>query len=278
MKQMNLEPIKATVHPEHCSGCPHLQHDVPYNAISFDDVKGVSFINAAMCQGCGTCVAACPAGAISGTGFSDEQVLAQIEGLLRVGADGLPLKRAAYPWHNMKATVIDPRPDRGGGASMSTQAPVAPAPAEGTGAATIAEATTFEPVIIGFTCNWCSYRAPTWRHGPDQVPAQCPPHQADVFGSPGSDVRAQGFLGGRRRGLVSGCHPGECHYIEQNYKALRRFQLLSRTIQALGHRAGTAPARLGQRRREGVRLAGEIARVTKRFESWVRSTGRPARS
>jgi hypothetical protein len=42
-------------------------------------------------------VAACPAGAISGTGFSDEQVLAQIEGLLRVGADGLPLKRTAYP-------------------------------------------------------------------------------------------------------------------------------------------------------------------------------------
>ena len=35
-----------------------------------------------MCQGCGTCVACCPAGAISGTGFSNEQVFAQIEGLL----------------------------------------------------------------------------------------------------------------------------------------------------------------------------------------------------
>ena len=42
----------------------------------------VTEINHALCQGCGTCVAACPAGAITGTGFSNEQVLAQIEGLL----------------------------------------------------------------------------------------------------------------------------------------------------------------------------------------------------
>jgi len=42
----------------------------------------VTEINPALCQGCGTCVAACPAGAISGTGFSSEQILSQIEGLL----------------------------------------------------------------------------------------------------------------------------------------------------------------------------------------------------
>jgi heterodisulfide reductase subunit A len=96
-KKMNLEPIKATVLPEHCSGCRICNTMCPYNAISFDDAKGVSSINVAMCQGCGTCIAACPAGAISGTGFSDEQVLAQIEGLLRIGADGAPLKRSAFP-------------------------------------------------------------------------------------------------------------------------------------------------------------------------------------
>jgi heterodisulfide reductase subunit A len=96
-KKMSLEPIKATVHAEHCSGCRICNTMCPYNAISFIEAEGVSFINAAMCQGCGTCVAACPAGAISGSGFSDEQVLAQIEGLLMVGADGEPLKRTAYP-------------------------------------------------------------------------------------------------------------------------------------------------------------------------------------
>jgi heterodisulfide reductase subunit A2 len=42
----------------------------------------VTEINPALCQGCGTCVAACPAGAIAGTGFSDEQIIAQIDGLL----------------------------------------------------------------------------------------------------------------------------------------------------------------------------------------------------
>jgi heterodisulfide reductase subunit A len=69
----------------------------PYNAISFVEADGVSIINAAMCQGCGTCVAACPAGAISGSGFSDDQVLAQIEGLLSVAANGAPPRRSAFP-------------------------------------------------------------------------------------------------------------------------------------------------------------------------------------
>ena len=42
----------------------------------------VSEVKHALCQGCGTCVAACPAGAISGSGFSNDQILAQIEGML----------------------------------------------------------------------------------------------------------------------------------------------------------------------------------------------------
>jgi heterodisulfide reductase subunit A len=52
----------------------------------------VSEINPALCQGCGTCVAACPAGAIYGTGFSNDQVLAQIEGLLmlNIGDEAVP--------------------------------------------------------------------------------------------------------------------------------------------------------------------------------------------
>ena len=49
----------------------------------------VSEVNAALCQGCGTCVAACPAGAISGTVFSNDQIFSQIEGLLMLHVDGV---------------------------------------------------------------------------------------------------------------------------------------------------------------------------------------------
>lgn len=94
---MNLEPIKASVHSEQCSGCRICNTACPYNAISFIEADGVSSINAAMCQGCGTCVATCPAGAISGTGFSDEQVMAQIQGVLEFGPDGTPRDRSPFP-------------------------------------------------------------------------------------------------------------------------------------------------------------------------------------
>ncbi|MBT7989451.1 MAG: CoB--CoM heterodisulfide reductase iron-sulfur subunit A family protein, partial [Anaerolineae bacterium] len=74
--EMELEPIRASVIEEQCSGCRICNDLCPYNAILFHEETMVSEINAALCQGCGTCVAACPAGAITGTGFSNEQVLA----------------------------------------------------------------------------------------------------------------------------------------------------------------------------------------------------------
>jgi heterodisulfide reductase subunit A len=70
------------VDQESCSGCRICNGLCPCNAISFLEDRKVTEINPALCQGCGTCVAACPAGAISGTGFSDEQIIAQIDGLL----------------------------------------------------------------------------------------------------------------------------------------------------------------------------------------------------
>jgi heterodisulfide reductase subunit A len=44
----------------------------------------VARVNEALCKGCGTCVATCPAGAITGQHFTDEQIYAQIEGLFRL--------------------------------------------------------------------------------------------------------------------------------------------------------------------------------------------------
>ena len=81
-KEVALEPVRASVVEERCSGCRICNSLCPFNAISFHEDRMVTEINPALCQGCGTCVAACPAGAIEGTGFSNEQIMAQIEGLM----------------------------------------------------------------------------------------------------------------------------------------------------------------------------------------------------
>ncbi len=81
-KEIALEPVRATINADQCSGCRICNNLCPFNAILFHEDTMVSEVNPALCQGCGTCIAACPAGAISGTGFSNEQILSQIEGLL----------------------------------------------------------------------------------------------------------------------------------------------------------------------------------------------------
>jgi heterodisulfide reductase subunit A len=85
--ELSLEPVRASVAAEMCSGCKICNDLCPFNAITFEEELKVTEINEALCQGCGTCVAACPAGAISGTGFSNEQVIAQIEGLLMLNLE-----------------------------------------------------------------------------------------------------------------------------------------------------------------------------------------------
>ena len=91
-KEIALEPVRATINEGQCSGCRICNNMCPFNAILFHEDKMVSEVNPALCQGCGTCVAVCPAGAISGTGFSNEQILSQIEGLLL-----LNIPRTAVP-------------------------------------------------------------------------------------------------------------------------------------------------------------------------------------
>ncbi|MBI3763567.1 MAG: CoB--CoM heterodisulfide reductase iron-sulfur subunit A family protein [Chloroflexi bacterium] len=94
-KEIALEPVRASINQDRCSGCRICNNLCPYSAILFHEDRMVSEVNPALCQGCGTCVAACPAGAISGTGFSNEQILAQLEGLLMLNLDGdgrMPVK------------------------------------------------------------------------------------------------------------------------------------------------------------------------------------------
>jgi heterodisulfide reductase subunit A2 len=87
-KELSLEPIRASVIEERCSGCRICNDLCPFNAIIFHEDRMVTEIKPALCQGCGTCVAACPSGAITGTQFNDEQIYAQIAGLLMLNVDG----------------------------------------------------------------------------------------------------------------------------------------------------------------------------------------------
>jgi F420-non-reducing hydrogenase iron-sulfur subunit len=93
----------------------------------------------------------------------------------------------------------------------------------------------FEPVIIGFTCNWCSYRAADMA-GTARI--KYPPNVRLVrlmcSGRLDPMFVLKALSGGADGVLITGCHPGECHYLEQNYKALRRFHLLRRTVIGFG--------------------------------------------
>jgi F420-non-reducing hydrogenase iron-sulfur subunit len=127
----------------------------------------------------------------------------------------------------------------------------------------------FEPMILGFTCNWCSYRAADMagtarmKYAPNVrlIRLMCSGRLDPTF-------VMKAFANGADGVLITGCHPGDCHYIEQNYKALRRFHLLKRVLVQMGmepHRlklVWTSAA-------EGAILTAEI----NRFVEEVRALG-----
>jgi F420-non-reducing hydrogenase iron-sulfur subunit len=116
----------------------------------------------------------------------------------------------------------------------------------------------FEPVIVGFTCNWCSYRAAD-AAGTARVKYAPNVRLIRLMCSGRLDPSfvMKALAGGADGVLITGCHPGDCHYIEQNYKALRRFLLLRRTLKGFG----IEPERtklVWASAAEGVKLAHEI--------------------
>lgn len=97
----------------------------------------------------------------------------------------------------------------------------------------------WEPTIIAFLCNWCSYAGADLA-GISRI--QYPPNVRVVRVPCSGRVNPLYIIKSLQHGadgvLVSGCHPGDCHYISGNYYARRRFALLKNLLEAVGIEPG----------------------------------------
>lgn len=92
-----------------------------------------------------------------------------------------------------------------------------------------------KPTIVAFLCNWCSYT------GADLAGTSRMKYTSDVrvirvmcSGRIGPTFVLKAFREGADGVLICGCHPGDCHYHEGNYKCLRRFHLIQKYISQMG--------------------------------------------
>jgi len=94
---------------------------------------------------------------------------------------------------------------------------------------------SFEPKIVGFLCNWCSYAGADlagtsrilYRPNIRIIRVMCSARVDPTF-------VLKALAGGADGVLVCGCHPGDCHYSEGNHKAMRRFPLLKKLLADFG--------------------------------------------
>lgn len=94
---------------------------------------------------------------------------------------------------------------------------------------------SWEPRIVAFFCNWCTYTAADlagtsrMKYAPNVrvIRVMCSGRVDPQFVLDAFALGADGVL-------IGGCHPGDCHYMEGNYKCLRRFLLLRRVLRELG--------------------------------------------
>lgn len=93
----------------------------------------------------------------------------------------------------------------------------------------------FEPRIVAFFCNWCTYTGADLA-GVSRLksPANIRVIRTMCSGRVDPSFVMKAFELGADGVLIGGCHPGDCHYTEGNYKALRRVHLLKKMLQSFG--------------------------------------------
>ena len=126
---------------------------------------------------------------------------------------------------------------------------------------------TFEPKIVAFLCNWCSYRAADLA-GTSRVKYEPNVRIIRVMCSGRVDPTfvLKAFALGADGVMIAGCHPGECHYLEQNYKAMRRYHLLRHTLRSMGMEDNRLRLQWASAA-EGVQLAAAINEMIEQVRS-----------
>jgi len=144
------------------------------------------------------------------------------------------------------------------------------------------------PRIVAFFCNWCTYTAADLA-GVSRL--RYAPNVRVIRVMCSGRVDPQFVLDALSRGadgvLIGGCHPGDCHYAEGNYRALRRFRMLRRVLRSLGIdeqrvRLEWISAAEGEKVRtvinemtEQIRTLGMLG-LPRRFDDWDRELQRLA--
>ena len=152
-----------------------------------------------------------------------------------------------------------------------------------------AVATAWQPRIIAFFCNWCTYTAADLA-GVSRMKYAANTRTIRLMCSGRVDPQfiVEAFAKGADGVLIGGCHPNDCHYAEGNYKCLRRFRLLQRVLKDLGIaedrlRLEWISAAEGERVKtvindmvEKIKVLGPLG-MPQRFEDWDREINELAR-
>ena len=97
----------------------------------------------------------------------------------------------------------------------------------------------YEPTIIAFVCNWCTYTAADLAGTSRLIqPANVRMIRMMCTGMVDPKYVIKALLEGADAVLISGCHPGDCHYINGNLKARRRIKLLKEILPRFGFDEG----------------------------------------
>ncbi len=203
--EITTEPITAEVIADKCTSCGICAQVCPYNAITVDKKsKQPAAVNSAACAGCGTCAAECSFDAISMNHFTDQQIMGQVDAMLK---------------------------------------------------------TAPESKILVFACNWCSYAGADYA-GVSRLQYPANVHLVRVMCSGRVDEKFvwNGFRKGAPVVLVSGCHIGDCHYIDANHWTEKRVNRIRKKMTKMGIR----PERLQLEwisAAEGIRFAGKMTEM-----------------